>query len=163
MDKVISIYWFTILFIVAAAVVYMVFLFYGKPYDVRQIEANLLLEKIGDCLSKQGRLTTNVFDGTNFLINENNFLGICNLNFNVEDIHSWEDDQYYVGVEIFSWQTKQKLHNVGVGSIKLQDCSDKLDNSPFCVRRSFYVLDNLNNQYKVEVFSSVRKTEKNVR
>ena len=45
-DKIISVYWFTILFIVAGAIVYMAAAFYGEPYDVREIEANILINQI---------------------------------------------------------------------------------------------------------------------
>ena len=55
-DKIISVYWFAILFIVAAAVVYMAALFYGAPYDARGIESDILTNQIADCLSQGGSL-----------------------------------------------------------------------------------------------------------
>ena len=47
-DKIISVYWFAIIFIVATGIVYMVLSFYGKPYDIREIEVDLLTDKIED-------------------------------------------------------------------------------------------------------------------
>ena len=55
-DKIISVYWFAVLFIVAGGIVYMTAIFYGEPYDVREIEANLLTNQIADCLSEGGKL-----------------------------------------------------------------------------------------------------------
>ncbi len=59
-DKIISIYWFAILFIVAAAVVYMASVFYGGPADVREIEANILINQVADCVSQGGYLKENI-------------------------------------------------------------------------------------------------------
>ena len=92
-DKLISVYWFAVLFIVAAAIVYMVHAFYGKPYDVRPIEADILISKIARCLSETGHIKEGVFE-ENF---KENFRGICKLNFRVEDVYGWrEQEQYYV-------------------------------------------------------------------
>ncbi|MFH1326600.1 MAG: hypothetical protein ABIH59_00545 [archaeon] len=163
-DKMISMYWFVILFIVAVAVVYMAVLYYGKPYDVRDVETTILTNKIADCFSRQGILKQEVFDGSNFLINEGNFLEICDLDFKTEEDYNWEDNQYYVKLDIFDFTTKNSFPGFPFekGNQKLKDCSNKLDNFPFCIGRSFYVIDELGNQYVVNIFSSVRKTEKNV-
>jgi len=37
MEKIVSIYWFAILIIVAGGIIYMVSIFYGDPYDVGQL------------------------------------------------------------------------------------------------------------------------------
>ena len=50
-NKILSVYWFAILIIVAVGIVAMVVVFYGKPYDVRKIEGEILINKIADCLS----------------------------------------------------------------------------------------------------------------
>ena len=89
-DKIISVYWFAILFIVAAAIDYMVVIFYGKPYDIRDVEESILINQIADCLAEGGYLKKEVFDNGNFLLNESNFLQTCHLNFDVEDIYGWK-------------------------------------------------------------------------
>ena len=61
-EKVISVYWFIILFLVAGAIVYMVGSFYGKPYDVRQIEADLLASKASKCVSYAGYLNEEILE-----------------------------------------------------------------------------------------------------
>ena len=68
-------------------------IFYGEPYDVRQIEANILINKIVDCLSDGENLRQDAMD-ENF---RDNFLENCNLNFNSEEM--WEEKQYYIEIK----------------------------------------------------------------
>ena len=62
MEKLMSVYWFVILFLVAGGVYSMVNVFYGHPYDVREVESNLLSQKIADCVSYGGIINTEIFD-----------------------------------------------------------------------------------------------------
>ena len=150
-EKIISVYWFAILFIVAAAIVYMVSSFYGKPYDVRDLEAHILTDKVAECLSLNGYLNENWAT-----INDENLLDQCGLNFNTEEIYSWNDDQYYIEIEISG-------KRVSSGNSALKDfCSIEGKNSPVCVKENLYVIDAQNNNYQVKILSIVRKTEKNV-
>ncbi len=120
-DKIISVYWFVILFIVVAAVVYMAYLFYGTPYDARAVEARVLKNKIADCLSEGGYLKEKVLT-ENF---KDNFLEKCDLNLNVEDAYGWEDDQYYIKVSFyefdndFSGNLGNLIEEIEVGNINL--------------------------------------------
>ena len=50
-DKILSIYWFAILLIIAGGIFGMVYVFYGTPYDVREIETRVLTNQIADCIS----------------------------------------------------------------------------------------------------------------
>ncbi len=58
-DKIITIYWFAILMLVAAGVFTMVLAF-QTPYDVRELEASILTNQIADYLAPQGILDSNV-------------------------------------------------------------------------------------------------------
>jgi hypothetical protein len=109
-DKIISIYWFVILFLVAAAIVYMAAIFYGEPYDVREIEANILVNQIAGCVSEGGYLKENILFNEEF---KTNFLEECDLNFNVEDVFGWgELEQYYFKIEIYNFE-QDILDNLG--------------------------------------------------
>ena len=109
-DKIISVYWFAILFIVASAVVYMAALFYGAPYDVRGIEAEILTDKVADCLSQGGYLKEGVLGNEAF---ENNFLDECNLNFEVEEAYGWEEqEQYYLEINFYEFD-QSNLDSLG--------------------------------------------------
>lgn len=160
-DKIISVYWFVILFLVAAGVSYMVFSFYGKPYDVRGVEVNALTNRVADCISEGGYLKKEILAPSfsdNFLVN-------CNLNFEVEDVYGWrEQGQYSVEVEIldFNSQPKIKVSEASAGNKNLKDsCETPGKYMPVCLKRSFYSIDRENVQYQVNILSIVRKIEKN--
>ncbi len=172
-EKVVSVYWFFILFIVAGAVVFMVSAFYGSPYDVREMEEKILSDKVADCVSSGGYINSEILEDENF---KNNFLDRCDLTFEVEDQYGWsESSEYYLNIGIYEFnyesdfdriqedeevQLGEKLFEVEEGSINLKSFynSDSNDNSK---ERKMYVLDEEGNQYVIKVLSIVRKTEKN--
>jgi len=166
-DKVLSIYWFAILFIVAGGVVYMVAVFYGAPYDVRQVEANLLINQVADCVSNGGE----VYDKNWNVLTKDNFLERCKINFNVEDEYSWkEQEQYYINLTSFNFDANA-LNSLGVvdkeippiGNLNLLiNCEDKVGiHFAFCTERSFYVLEN-NVPKIIKIFVAIKKVDKNV-
>ncbi|MGA2130430.1 MAG: hypothetical protein ABSG05_02330 [Candidatus Pacearchaeota archaeon] len=163
-DKVISVYWFFILFLVAAAIVYMVSSFYGKPYDVRSIEAGLLADKASDCVSYAGYLR----DGVLTPDFQQNILTKCNLNFNTEDIYDWKQQgQYFLDISFYKFTTyptnPNLLFEASAGNSNLKDfCGISGDTNPFCLQREFYTIDKTGNQYAIKITAVVRKTEKNV-
>ncbi len=55
-DKILSIYWFAILFIIATGIFAMVYVFYKTPFDVRGIESEILASRIAECVSQQGKI-----------------------------------------------------------------------------------------------------------
>ncbi|MEK6842802.1 MAG: hypothetical protein AABX84_03215, partial [Nanoarchaeota archaeon] len=55
-DKILSIYWFVILFIIATGIFAMVYVFYKTPFDVRGIESEILASRVAECVSQQGVL-----------------------------------------------------------------------------------------------------------
>ena len=161
-EKIISVYWFAILFIVAAAVVSMVVIFYGKPYDIRELESNALTNHVADCLSEGGYLKKDVLGNDDF---KSNFLENCDLNFNVEDIYNWkEQEQYYIKVEFF--QDDKLVFDISEGNKNIvSSCGIEKEieeeRLAKCVEREFYSL-NAEDVYLIKILSIVRKTEKNV-
>ena len=162
-DKIISVYWFAILIIVAGGIIAMVNLFYNSPYDIREIEAEILTNKIGDCFSDVGYLKQEIFNGQNFLINKENFLEKCKLNFNTSE----EDLQYYVQVNVFKAQDlENSFFEVLQGNKNLKtDCflSEKYEKLSKCVEKGFFTLDNSGNLYLIKILSVIDKSEKNVK
>lgn len=163
-DKIISVYWFFILFLVAAAIVYMVSSFYGKPYDVRSIEAGLLADKAADCVTYAGYLR----DGILTPDFQQNLLSKCSLNFDTEDVYDWKQQgQYFLDINFYdlsSYPNSNSLFEASAGNPNLMDfCGVKGDTNPFCIEREFYTTDKTGKkQYVVKIISVVRKTEKNV-
>jgi len=159
-EKIISVYWFAILFIVAGAVVAMVALFYGKPYDVREMEAQILVNHVANCLSDTGYLKEGIIGNEEF---QNNFLEECAINFNTEEKSS--DPQYFLKVEIF--QESNRVFEISEGNINLVascgvESEIEKERLAKCAEREFYSLDSENNLYLIKVLSIIRKTEKNV-
>ena len=162
-NKIISVYWFAILFIIAAAIVYMVVSFYGEPYDIREMEASALTNKVARCLSNAGYFKEGVLS-TDF---KENFIEECGFNFNTEDIYGWKErEQYYVEVNFYDFLTGgQSSPTIKTGNEALkEDCEKKGKTMPVCLKRSLYILDKdqEKKQYQIDIRSIVRKTEKNV-
>ena len=166
-DKIISVYWFAILLLVAGGVSAMVFIFYNHPYDVREIEASILTNKIADCLSQGGYFRKNIFEENNLLLSQDNFLEECKLNFDVEEI--WEEGQYYVGLNIHGVSDlENSLFDFNYGNEKwVVNCAlqgeKEFEKLPECYERRFYVLDENQNKYLIKILTVINKGEKNVK
>ncbi|GIU68527.1 MAG: hypothetical protein KatS3mg001_377 [Candidatus Pacearchaeota archaeon] len=157
-EKIISVYWFAMLFIVAASLVYIVSVFYGKPYDIRKIEADFLADKIASCFSKNGFIKEDFSQ-----INSNNFLDRCSLTFDTEDSFGWKNDQYYIETNFYDLNSGNLIHSLNQGNPSLKNfCNIKGENFPVCLEKTLYTIDKQNNQYQIKILSIVRKTEKNV-
>ena len=158
-DKILSIYWFVILFLVAGAIVYMVASFYGNPYDVREVEGQILADRVAECMVVNGNINQNFESFTN-----SNLLQNCNLNFNTENSDGWNNDQYYIEINISNFSTGNSIKLLSAGNKDLKDfCFTSSTNNPFCLNRSMYAISSDNAQYRIDILSIVRKTEKNVR
>lgn len=158
-EKIISVYWFAILFIVAGAIVYMVSSFYGKPYDVREIETGLLADKAADCISYAGYLR----DGVLKQEFRENFLETCGLNFEVEDVYGWrKQEQYFLKIDFFDFSSGEAIFSAEEGNGNLVNfCELEGKNLPFCLERKIYTLDKEGKLYTIKITSIIQKTEKN--
>ncbi|KHO54310.1 MAG: hypothetical protein QT10_C0017G0005 [archaeon GW2011_AR19] len=168
-EKIISVYWFVILIIIAGAVVAMVSLFYGSPYDVRVTEANIMINQVSNCLSQSGELNKNLFISENSekKFNENfNLLEECNLIFETKFENAV--GEYFLEAEFYDLNN-ERLFSISEGNSNLKtDCKiaegeKKYKRLSKCVDREFYSLDSENQAYKINILSVVRKTEKNVK
>jgi len=172
-DKILSIYWFVILTLIAGGVFAMVYVFYGAPYDVREIESEILAEKIADCISSKGIIDSEFFiDGTfNTKIGEN-FNEKCNFNFNVEEGYGDTNEvQYFYEVEFYTLEDlANPAFNFYNGNSNWEaDCFIKKENDKEyvklakCTEKRFYALSGEGNQYLIKILSVIGKSEKNVK
>ncbi len=122
--KILSLYWFAILFMVAAGISYMAVSFYGAPYDVRGIEADILADKIANCLAEGGYLKENIFS-EEF---KNNFLEECHITFKTENEHGWnKEEQYYLEVNFYKFDQNvpnalgEKILGIEKGNVNLKN------------------------------------------
>ncbi len=167
-EKILSVYWFAILIIIAGAVVAMVALFYGSPYDVREIEANIMINKVSDCLSDAGKLNENLFnESSGNFIEEFSLLEECNLTFKTEKVLG-DKEQYYLEINFYNLSNGEKVFDAfeGDGAITA-DCEIRKGEKEYkrlakCVNRSFYSV-NSEDVYEINVLSGIRKTQKNVK
>ena len=157
-DKMLSIYWFAILLIVAIVIVYMAALFYGHPYDVREVEANFLTNKVSECIFENGMIKTSL------LSEDVDFETLCKLNFETENQYNWNRDQYYINIKVCDIQTGNCFIDKQVGNLAFESfCSSRHNTDPYCVNRRVYGINNNGDQLEVSISGLVRKTEKNVK
>src|SRR3989338_6023166 len=154
-EKIISVYWFVILIIIAGAVVAMVSLFYGSPYDVRVTEANIMINQVSNCLSENGKLNQKLFSEDK-TFNENfNLKKECNLIFEAKFKNqpgpSSERDEYFLEAEFYDLNNSSgKVFELFEGNSNLKtDCKiaegeKKYKRLSKCVDREFYSLDSEN-------------------
>lgn len=173
-DKVVSIYWFAVVVIIAGGVFAMAYTFYGSPYDVREIEGEVLADRVADCLSSQGRLSEKLFDSKgNFDENfTKDFFKFCDLNFNSETDYEWDKTiQYFTEVNFYVVDNAEiSLFEINAGNLNFRgDCfietkkGKEYEKLARCVEKRFYALDNSGNQYLIKILVGVGKAEKNVK
>ncbi len=170
-DKILSIYWFVVLTLIAGGVFAMVYVFYGPPYDVREIESDIFAQRIADCLSRKGTLNHNLFveEGFNTEIG-NTFSGDCNFNFEVEEGYG-EEIQYFYRVEFYNVRDLENpAFSFYDGNNNWEmDCYIKKENNKEyrklakCTEKRLYALDEDENQYLIKILSVIGKSEKNAK
>lgn len=181
-EKILSIYWFAILIIISVGVIAMVYIFYNYPYDVRELEVDILTDKVADCLSYGGKLNPDLLNeketfNENF---KNGFLKECNLNFSVENFsvekgYEWKKmPQYYIEINFYILESlENSVFNIVEGNENWKaNCDFKpgidltkkeFERLPKCIKKRFYALGENNRQYLIEILSIVGKVEKNVK
>ena len=168
--KMLSLYWFLILLIVAFGIWAMAYAYYSHPSDVRDIEARTLSNKVADCISQKGSLVGELFESGNLKpFTSDAFESFCHFNFKAEDV-SEHKDQYYIEISFFDANKIPKFSNIIYGESKIKDFCEKgveegqeFERLPKCLTRRFYSLDNNDQQTLVEIYVGVSKVEKNVK
>jgi len=165
-DKLISVYWFVMLVIIAGGIVAMVNIFYGSAYDVRIPESEILSRKVADCMVHGGeidlRLVSNGVFKESF---RDNFLDSCDITF--EKKGEFDEDEYYIEVNFFKQSNlKTAFWTIMEGNLNWkEDCNFKdkdQEKLVKCSQNKFYAADDKRNLYRVDILSIVRKTEQNV-
>ena len=168
-EKILSIYWFIILILTVAGIYGMINLYYNHPYDVRELEANLLINKVADCISYAGEIRPEVFNISDRKLSEEfktNFLNNCNITFNVEE-EKWERAQYYIEITFYRYPGQYLLGTISEGEKNwkvLCEAAAEGDYRKFpkCVNKRFFSLYG-SDLILIDIFSAVAKNEKNVK
>lgn len=163
-DKLITVYWFMILVIIAGGVVLMANAFYSTPYDVRDVEAKILAEKVSNCVYPGGQFSPLL--NSNGVFREefkDNFMDRCDLNF--QSTTEFEEIEYYVEIGMYTDIAREKpAFSLEAGNPNwVSDCSVDVQNDKLakCYENSFWAKDPLGKIYYVKVLSAVRKVKQN--
>jgi hypothetical protein len=170
-DKMLSMYWFVIVLIVSFGIFAMVYVFYSAPYEIREMESEILSNKIADCFSRQGRINPGIFSEQGFN-SDFDLLRECKINLNVENEYDWKQEgQYFIETEFYS---VDDLNNpklvLSEGNLNWKpNCfiKDKKENDferfVKCREERVYAVDQNSNQYLIKILVGVAKIEKNAR
>ncbi|MCR4327356.1 MAG: hypothetical protein NUV46_02125 [Nanoarchaeota archaeon] len=164
-EKLISVYWFTILVIVAVGIVLMVNSYYGNSYDVREVEAEILSEKVANCIYFGGKVHPLLLTPQGVFREDfrDNFMERCSLNFDVQS--EFTPIPYYVGVQFLTFEDSRTFFKFSVGNNNYKsDCEIKLGGSEKlakCVEKEFYMKTSSEKIYLVKILSIVGKTNEN--
>jgi len=174
-DKVISVYWFAIIVIVAGGVIAMVYTFYNSPYDVRELEGEILANKVADCVSFQGKLNKELFNLSSGNFNENfseDFFEVCKISFETENENSWEESEQFFVETVFYDLDENEIFSFSKGNLNLKsDCfiPDKkrkdYEKLSKCAEKRIYSvgISEDEEQYLIKILVGVDKAEKNVK
>jgi len=167
-SKIISVYWFVILLLVATGIIVMVNVFYGSPYDIRRIEAEILSENIANCISPGGEINEDLLSPTEIFKEEfrDNFLSRCNVTLDAQS--EFKDIQYYLEIEFTKKDSpKRVLFEIVEGNPNFkEDCNldgTKHEKLVQCVQKEFYSMGEKGTLYSIKMTSMVRKTEQNAK
>lgn len=121
-ERVLSIYLFIIYIVVSIGIVSGVLLVQGSGLDVRRVEAEILADKVIDCLVDQGNLNSEVLDG------DFNLLDFCGFDFG--------GDEGEYGLEIVIRDIEKKYGREDY----LEFCNLEGAKIPKCETKEVYVL-----------------------
>jgi hypothetical protein len=156
--KLLSIWWFMIWAIVGGGIVGLAAIFYGNPCDIRAVEANLLIDKISDCVSYGGRINENLisFESSNSFDLSNCYINFLN-----------EEEEFFYKISFYKLDNlEQVVFQKSGGNLNLESFCEVRENLgavPLCVEKKFYSLDKKNNQYIIKILVSIKKIEQNVK
>lgn len=166
-EKLISIYWFVILTLVAGGIFLMVSSFYNSPYDVRKVESEILAEKIADCVYEGGVVNPSLMQENNPIFRDffkDNFERICTLNFDTKN--EWDPEQHFVRMVVYGSEKKiTKKLNVSAGNLNYEeDCYASVEHLELaqCANRTFFANFPDGKTYFVEIIAVTAKTKENV-
>jgi len=135
-EKIFSIWWFFIITVIATTTVIAVLLFYSAEVDVKEVEAQVLAERVLSCLNQNGVLDSSFLD-SNF-----NIIERCSLN---KDVFAAGSDFLF---EVSAYDESSKLIktlSIGNGGFKadcmvLESQKIKAERYPKCISKEEKIL-----------------------
>ncbi len=119
-EKLLSIWWFLVLIIIAAGIVIGTLVFYSSDVDIRAVEADVLSNRIVNCFIERGHLNTVVLN-KDFGIFEK-----CGLNSNIFG----KGSNFYFKIGVYNESKKLMRDEISGGQASfLADCKITADSS----------------------------------
>ncbi|MFA7708309.1 MAG: hypothetical protein WCX73_05150 [Candidatus Pacearchaeota archaeon] len=110
-EKLLSIWWFFVLAIIAGGIVIGVLIYSSSDVDINEAEARVLSERISNCLVDNGHLKLGVFES------DFDIFDFCNLNQEVFE----ENTNFYFNISVYD--SKSLIFNLFKGSSSFEkDC-----------------------------------------
>jgi hypothetical protein len=165
-EKLISLYWFVILTLVAGGIFLMVNSFYNSPYDVRELESNILADKVVDCIYSGGEISPLLLGPGNKFKDSfrDNFMALCSLTFDTKE--KWDPEPHFVKIVFYGDERKlSTFYNITAGNRNYEeDCFAEESYEEFakCSKKEFYATSSEGRTYFVEVLAATGKTEENI-
>ncbi|MEK6935379.1 MAG: hypothetical protein AABW67_01190 [Nanoarchaeota archaeon] len=111
-EKLLSIWWFFVLGVIAGGMVIGVLIYSSADVDIKEIEAGILAERISICLIDNGYLKENILE------KEFNVFDFCNLNKTVFE----KGSNFYFNISIYD--SGSLIFNLTEGSYSFEnECS----------------------------------------
>jgi hypothetical protein len=143
-DKLLSLWWFFILFIIAGGILIGVAIFYSAEINVNPVEADILSSKLSECITPSG-----IFN-YNFLSSDVDIFKECNLNKKVFGRGS----SFYFNVSIYNETSLEREFIEGDHSFEA-DCRIGggliAKNFPKCSKKNIGGIDYLNKTLNVAI------------
>lgn len=165
-EKLISMYWFLILTLIAGGIVLMTNSFYSSPYDVREVEAEVLANKVSDCIYHGGRMNP-MLNSNNVFREEfkDNFLERCDMNF--DTFAEFEQVEYYASVDFYSsGNLRKSVFKLEDGNVNLlEDCKVEVEKKKLsrCYNNEFWARSPDGKVYLVKILTIINKGDRNVK
>ncbi len=131
-EKLFSIWWLFIITIVGTGMVWGVSMFYSAEIDVRNVEAEILMDRISDCLFEQGMLINNLLENDFDIFQE------CKLNKKVIE------SDFYFNVSILD-ESGNVIKEIEEG-VLTNTCNSK--DTEGCVSKERGIIYELKNEIK---------------
>jgi hypothetical protein len=133
-ERVLGFYWIIVFVLIAVGVVSATIVFFDS-YDIREVEASILGDRIVDCISENGELRNDVVDD----LQEGDLEEICGFNFN-DDFY--DKNQYYVYLNV-NGISENEFSKDGTDNLwPLCGAKDvKKEDKPGCFDKKIMILD----------------------
>jgi len=147
-SKILSIWWFVVLLIILAGIVGGAAIFSSSKIDIRVLEADILSERIIDCITNYGYIDENFFND-NF-----NLFKSCGIS---EEIIN-KSGSYYLNISIYNSNYESVFEKYYGNNAFVQECKVgaamiEAKDFPRCIEKSVNLLNSNGQVLKLNIIS----------